>query len=43
MFARCSENRIPFLLTSCPHHEISPRFLPQKRGILLETRRSSRP
>ena len=42
MFARCSENRITFLLTSCPYYEISLRFLPQK-GILLETRRSSRP
>ena len=43
MFARSRENRIPFLLTSRPYDEISLRFLPQKGGVLLETRRSSRP
>ena len=43
MFARSSENRISFLLTSRPYDEISLRFLPQKGGILLETGRSSRP
>ena len=41
MFARSSENRISFLLTSRPYDEISLRFLPQKGGILLETRRNS--
>ena len=43
MFARSREKRIPFLLTSRPYEEISLGFLPQKGGILLETRRSSRP
>ena len=43
MFARSRENRIQFLLTSRPYDEISLRFLPQKRGTLLESQRSSRP
>ena len=43
MFGRSRENRIPFLLTSRPYDAMSLRFLPQEGGILLETRRSSRP